>query len=310
MSGSETKGQFWGKALAALILVGAAALFYPQIKAKFFVKPCTQPITYSLGSFDSKFKISQKDFLADIEAASQIWEKAIGRDLFEYQSGGKLAINLVYDSRQQATDRLSSLGIKIETTQSSYNDLKSRYDSENSDYDKKKAALDALIAQYNTQRLAYDAQVKYWNAQGGAPKQQYKNLQAMQTQLNAESAQINQQTDAVNKLVDDINALANVLNHLGQEMNLNVASYNTIGASRGSEFEEGAYITDSSGKRIEIYEFNDQKQLVRLLAHELGHALGLEHVDDPNAIMYRLNEGTNAVPTTADLNELKQVCKI
>lgn len=41
-----------------------------------------------------------------------------------------------------------------------------------------------------------------------------------------------------------------------------------------------------NGKQILIYEFESEDDLRLTLAHELGHALGLQHTDDPHALMH------------------------
>ena len=221
-------------AILALFVFGGVvvAKVYPN-----YQKPCRHPIEYSLGSFDDSFKISQSRFLQSIAEAEQVWEAAINQQLFEYSSSqGELKINLVYDYRQEATDKLKRLGYKIETTQSSYNNLKARYDTQTQSYSEKKTALDLKVAQFETRKQAYEDKVQYWNTHGGASKQETVRLNAEYQTLIALASQINLEKDSLNSLVEEINALVNILNSLAAQLNLNVSSYNTIWQSTGPQF--------------------------------------------------------------------------
>lgn len=277
-----------------------------QLQERFF--PCRNPIAYSIGTFDNRFGISKTDFLTAVKQAEDIWEKPIGVDLFSAKSDGKLKINLLYDYRQNATKKLQTLGLSVDKGKASYDAIETRYTALKEQYLSDKNVLVSRIAILTDRQDAYNQNVVYWNKRHGVPEAEYNALQLEKQSIQTELNSINQMQDTLNVEVGDINTLANTLNLMAKELNLNVVNFNEIGNSLGDEFEEGLYKSGPDGESIDIYQYDSKARLVRVLAHELGHALGLDHLDNPKAIMYKLNQATNDKLTADDLSALKAHC--
>ncbi len=284
------------------------SLNWDRLYAQYF--PCKQPMTYSIGSFDTRFGISKEEFLKVLAKAEAIWEKPVARNLFAYAPDGKLKINLVYDYRQEATKKLRSLGLSVDDNRDSYDALVARFKAMKREFEAEQSAYKSLVADFQQGNDVYDAEVTRWNQKGGAPKDAYQRLQQESNLLKDALDHIRNVESGLQKRQDDLNALVTVINQVANNINAKAEEFNAIGKARGEEFTEGMYTSDSTGQKIDIYQFNDSGKLVRVLAHELGHALSLEHVDDPKAIMYRLNQGANTALTPADISVLKAECGI
>lgn len=270
--------------------------------------PCSSPITYSIGAIDPRFNVSREEFAADIKDASVVWEGALGRDLFEFAaSSGDVTVNLVYDSRQAALDKLEAIGLQTGQTHDVYKLLKARYEELSARLDPRQASLAGRLAVYKKREAVYNATVAAYNRRGTATPRQAAGLDAARAALRREFAGIKRTEKEVNADIDLLNAVATTLNQLIVELNLGVAQYNREGAVLGV-FEEGVYRVAGGFRTIDVYKYSGRPQLVRLLTHEMGHALGLDHTAAPEALMAPVNRGGSLEVLPDDMAELDRAC--
>jgi len=294
-------------------------------------------IAYGEGVVDDRFGISREEFVAAIKEAELIWESALKRDIFVMYPAhyNRMKINLVFDTRQEKTLELKRKMEGIDSAKTRYNIVKNEHQGLSSQSNKILEEINALqetrqtmterlsaqIATHNERVRIHDDQVAYWNGRGGAPSPEYERLIQEQDEISALyretetrrqelgilSSNLNKKIDDYNSLVEQINVVAGILNNLAESLNYNVAFHNRLIEERG-EFVTGSY-TSNGEKFINIYQFYDRRELVIIIAHELGHALGLSHATQNDSIMYHRVARQELKLSEEDLLLINKICE-
>lgn len=283
-----------------LILAGAGTFWYQRAAAM-----CPVPLAYRVGTIDSHFNITKEDAIAQLAQAETVWEDNAGRELFYYDESAALAVEFVFDERQAAADfelnqrqTLDSQKEENEAVFEKIDQLKKEYETSTKEYQEK---VDAYEARLN----AYNQKVNQYNDQGGAPPAVYRELEKEKEDLAEESRALNNSAAQLNELAEKINELGDQGNRLVEAYNREVEVYNSeFGYSR--EFTQGDY----QGDRINVYKFSNNAELQKVLVHEFGHALGIDHVEGESSVMYYLLGDMGTAPTLSseDKEAFVSVC--
>ena len=266
---------------------------------------CPIPLSYRLGDYDERFALPPERVREIISEAADAWEAALGRDLFVYDESAAFVIDFVFDERQRRAVSAAVTRERLDEQAAVTAETKETVERLSAEYERVRAKYDDRVAAYERRLARYNAQVEAANAAGGITSADVASFRLEEEALRSEQEQLA-------ALMRDLNSLVDTLNEVGESGNALVQSYNEAVAQYNNRYAEAGAFTQGEyrGDRITIYKYTDETELRQVLAHELGHALGADHVEEETAIMYYLLEQQRDVLTITppDVDAVRAVC--
>lgn len=253
-----------------------------------FSGPCQEPLTYKVGSISSIYDINEQELKRMLTEINVAWSAPFDEPLFKQSDEGDIAINLVYGEQQRFIDKERTATVKINAQKTSYR--------------QKERVLERLKSDYEELKTEYQNLIEDYKSTEGNPGLQNKNTQ-IRRQIKQKERELHRLTNTINQHIKEINSISERIETLVDDYNKEFGSLH--------EFNQGNYRKTAEGETINIYGYKDQKELKLVLAHEMGHALGLNHVENPESVMYYLMEDQNRDSlafTAQDIAALQEQC--
>lgn len=264
--------------------------------------PCAMPVAYRLGQIDERFGVTRPEVLEALRQAEALWERALGRELFVHDPAAQLTVNLVYDERQQTTQAGERLRHSMRETRTSHAAIGESYAHWRRTYDSRAQAYREAQASYQERVQAFNATVQQWNSRGGAPGEVQAQLEAERRALEARRQELETDRSALEDLAATVRALADRGNAAALAHNRDATTFNGLYGERRT-FHKGEF----DGREIVVFEFRDLRDFTLVLAHELGHARGLGHVEDPAAVMNAIGGGQVVEPLSLSATDIAAI---
>lgn len=283
-----------------IVLIGAGTYWYQSTAAI-----CPAPLAYRLGDIDPSFDLTREQALAHVREAEAVWENETQRELFRYDDTAEFTVDFIFDERQATANSEEAQREALDTQRSKSEEVLQTVESLQAQYQSLSASYESRVVEYEERLDEYNAEVNQYNDRGGAPADVF-------TKLEQEREGLNDEADKLTRTASELSQLAAKINTLGERGNELVETYNEGVNQYNSEFGFAHEFTqgDYQGGKIHVYKFSNEAEVITVLAHEFGHALGIDHVEGDSSLMYYLLEDTSKSPILSgeDLAAYVAVC--
>ncbi len=258
---------------------------------------CQVPVRYSIGNIDEVFDITSDELRTIINDATSVWNDLSDRTLFVYDETSPFTVNVVFDERHQRFQTKEMWRAELNRLEALFKSAERLYEEAESQYSQLIAELRGAEGEFERQRTLLMSTP--------APGFSDDRRQAIIDNLAS-------QEEDIGRRINEVNSLVEVMNGLVVQVNGAVEVYNNEAQQFNAQFGNEAAFTqgDFSQNTINIYTFNDKNELTWVLAHEFGHALGLDHIEGDDSVMYYMvsdKQGTVTL-TEQDITEFWRVC--
>lgn len=262
-----------------------------------------------IGKIDDfyKDKLSEQQLKIIIDEIEHTFESQLNMNIFDYSQNGK-PIDIIFETPSKLEEKIKekmekfTLKLeKIEELKTQFPKIKEEMTISQNTYNEQSSILNKKIEELNEY-------VRNINKKTNLSKDQY--LEA-QNYINIEKSEIdiegkkqkkshkdltklfnsyNQKVFSFNNLVNDSNRISNEIESMSRnfkkikgkvfaEENTTIKTY----------YKDGQLVKEKSSiismNKIEIYGFDNLKQLKVVLAHEIAHLVGIPHIEVKNALM-------------------------
>lgn len=250
-------------------------------------EPCSEPLTLSVGEIDNRYTITVEELEQILIDVAALWSDAAGKELVQFSADGRIPVHLIYSDDQarstmerQLNDRIESMRLELSVLEREYNRAQDRYDDRLDNYNMDARALQTDLNVLNNW-------VRQINEQGGFRDSQVRQLEQRQNQIENRTRELDRRRIFLSSEADELNRQLEHVNARIAEKNRAIEEYNRS-FSGTRRFTQGSFEWQGNQSRINVFHFNGLRELKLVLAHETGHALGIDHVDNPASVMYHL----------------------
>ena len=241
------------------------------------LRECPNPIALKVGNIDHEFNLDAASVRRAVQNAADEWNARTGSILFTMAQPQGIAVNFLFDGRQEELELLKTTEASLDRELAQLKMEQEKRLAESESIDQRTQDLYRVRDQYEQQVAAYNSDVA-----------RAQSAQSLDPQT---AANLTQRRDALETLRGTLEASS-------AQISREVKEYN-----------ERARKTEDVNE-INVYTYTDDKELHYTLLHELGHALGLRHSDQPGSVMSPVREigATSFQLTPEDIAAARKRC--